>query len=361
MLAAVLILTAGYLAYLIWEKRTNDACLAGFRWVIHVNGVRGKSSVCRMLDAHLRGAGFRVFTKTTGTAPTCIGVDGVERPLARRGSANVKEQLAVIRRARREGAQVLILECMAVKPELQQVSQAQIVQAGVGVITNVRYDHVFDMGGSLEAIAESLSATIPRDGVLFTADEAFFPYFQARCREKHTRASLCAPGEYGENEALAVAVGEYLGVSGATFGAHMAGYQADFGVYKRYEAAGRVFLNLFSVNDPQSTRRLLETCCPDTAGAVFLYNHRADRLDRLLLFVRCFFSEVPYRKILVMGENRAFACRLLRRSGHQQVEVAPSWRWALEAAGEAPLVGIGNIKGAGYEMIEYFERDGGYE
>ena len=67
MLVLGLLLLAGYLAFLLWEKRANDRALRSFRHVIHVSGIRGKTGVCRLLDAHLRGAGLRVFTKTTGS------------------------------------------------------------------------------------------------------------------------------------------------------------------------------------------------------------------------------------------------------------------------------------------------------
>lgn len=59
MLYLALLLTIGYVGYLVWEKRTNDKRLASFQWVIHVNGIRGKTSVCRLIDAVLRGAGYR--------------------------------------------------------------------------------------------------------------------------------------------------------------------------------------------------------------------------------------------------------------------------------------------------------------
>jgi len=49
---------------LLLEKWYNDRCLASFHAVIHVNGIRGKTSTCRLLDASLRTR-YRVFTKTT--------------------------------------------------------------------------------------------------------------------------------------------------------------------------------------------------------------------------------------------------------------------------------------------------------
>ena len=356
------ILFGGYLLYLLWEKRANDRALKSFQHIIHVNGIRGKTSVCRMIDAHLRGAGYRVFTKTTGSTPCYIDVSGQEHLIRRRGPAHIGEQLAMIRKAAGQHAEILILECMAVQPELQRVAQERIVQGDLNVITNVRYDHIFEMGESLEEIAGSISGTIPQNGILFTADETFFPYFQAVCQDKESEAVLCRPSREapGENEAIACTVGAYLGIPSEKFPRHMAAYQEDFGGQKLYWKEGTVFLNLFSANDPQSTRMLLERHFPDSGGVTLLYNNRTDRPDRLLLFIRRFFHEVPYSRLLIMGESRSLALRTLRRSDIA-AEGVSSWREAVAKAGHAPLVGIGNIKGQAYEMIQYFEEGGEHE
>lgn len=357
MLTVIAVLTIGYLAYLLWEKRMNDKALASFRYVIHVNGVRGKTSVCRLIDAHLRGAGYRVFTKTTGSTPCWIGVDGVEHEIRRLGNANIGEQLAVIRKAYREQAEVLIIECMAVQPELQQIAQHTLVRGGMNVITNVRYDHIFEMGESLEEIAEALSGTIPENGMLFTADEDFYPYFREKAEKMNTKVILCRPDDNGrnENEAIACALGEAIGIPAETIRQHSASYVEDFGAQKMYEREGGRFLNLFSVNDPQSTRKVLANHIPDTSDVVFLYNNRADRPDRLLLFLRYFFLEVPCRKIIVMGEARPLALRLLKKQGFRNVEAAKDWEEALALSGGGDVAGIGNIKGQAYGMVEFFE------
>ena len=358
MLVLGLLLLAGYLAFLFWEKQANDRALRSFRHVIHVSGIRGKTGVCRLLDAHLRGAGLRVFTKTTGSVPAYIDTEGVEHTLDRRGMANIGEQLAMIRRASREGAEVLILECMAVQPELQRVSQRDMVRGDVNVITNVRYDHSFEMGETLEEIAGSLSAVIPAGGALFTADEEWFPYFRERCQALGSKAFLCRSGEEAdENQAIARAVGAYLGVPAETFHDHIRAYQQDFGARHLYrQENGQAFVNLFSANDPQSTRMLLDRYLPNPAEAVLLYNNRSDRPDRLLLFARHFFPHIRCGKVVVMGEARGLACRLLRRSG-LPVERAEDWRAALKAAAGATVVGVGNIKGQAAEMVAYFERE----
>ena len=175
MAVIVAVLLGVILAMLALEQRRALKDRAKLAHVVHVNGIRGKSTVTRLIDAGLRAGGWKVFCKTTGTVPMTIGVDNVARPLIRRGRANIREQLDILHRAAREGAQILVLECMAVDPALQNVAQHRMVRGDVGVITNVRLDHTEEMGETLEEICNSLSNTIPRNGYLFTADPDFYP------------------------------------------------------------------------------------------------------------------------------------------------------------------------------------------
>ena len=135
-----------YLLYLLWEAHAVRIARKKLAHVVHVNGTRGKSTVSRLIEAGLRAGGLRVFCKTTGTDPMTIDVNGREELICRRGKANIKEQIAVLRRAAAQNAQVLVVECMAITPEFQQTSQHDILRADIGVITNVRRDHMDVMG-----------------------------------------------------------------------------------------------------------------------------------------------------------------------------------------------------------------------
>ena len=123
----ILGLTLLWLCYLLWENRCAAKARRQLAHVIHVNGIRGKSTVSRLIDAGLRAGGLRVFCKTTGTDPMVIGVSGDEEPLVRRGKANIKEQIGILRQAAGQGAQVLVIECMALQPELQfEIGRAHV-------------------------------------------------------------------------------------------------------------------------------------------------------------------------------------------------------------------------------------------
>lgn len=140
-------------------------------WRVHVNGIRGKSTVTRYLAAVFRAAGWHTFGKTTGSAARVLTPSGADADVDRRGYPDVGEQVRLLRAFARQGAEAVVMECMAVNPLYARWLEERVVQSHVGVITNVRLDHTDYLGDTLEAIAGSLSLTIPRNGVVITAEQ----------------------------------------------------------------------------------------------------------------------------------------------------------------------------------------------
>jgi len=284
----IIILFLVVVIVLVREQRCLRKKRAKLTHIIHVNGIRGKSTTVRLIDAGLRAGGWKVFSKTTGTEPMMIDVDGQAQLIHRRGRANIKEQIQMICRAADQDAQVLVLECMAVAPELQKISQEKIVQADIGVITNVRLDHTAEMGPTLEDICDSLSNTIPEKGILFTADQNFYPQLQTNAQIRGCQAELVLPDgsepefDFPENIALAAAVCQHLGVSRETAIEGMRRYQRDpYALSVHRLKNGCVFVNGMSVNDPQSTtgiyHRLVEKYGWENRPLILIINNRADR------------------------------------------------------------------------------------
>ena len=159
---------------------------------VHVNGTRGKSTTTRLIRAALAEGGIVSFGKTTGTAARFIFPDGTEEGVVRRASANIREQISFFRRARRLGAEAVVLECMALKPEFQWFSEHGIIHSTIGVITNARLDHVEEMGRSREEIAATLGNTIPENGVLVTGDRIVATVLAERAFRMGTEIALAA-------------------------------------------------------------------------------------------------------------------------------------------------------------------------
>ena len=163
------------------EVRDHHRRIEGLEWRIHVNGIRGKSTVARNVAGMLREAGFTTIAKSTGTQAAVINRDGIDEPIIRKGPPTILEQIEVTKRYVTADVDALVIECMALKPEYQDVSERMIVRSNVGILTNVREDHQDVMGETLPEIARSLLSTCPFDGLLITAEQD--PELQAIIRE----------------------------------------------------------------------------------------------------------------------------------------------------------------------------------
>jgi poly-gamma-glutamate synthase PgsB/CapB len=355
-----------YLAWLVLENHLARKHRSAIRHVIHVNGIRGKSSVSRLIDAGLRAGGFRVLSKTTGTCPALIHADGTETPLARRGRPSVKEQLRILRLAARQHAEVLVIECMAVLPEYQKISEERMLRSDIGVITNVRPDHLDEMGETLDAIAESLSNTIPTGGKLFTADAAYAEFFAERAQSKGTSLVLSGSGDiegqtvdFAENVALALAVCQHLGITRETALKGIAQYRPDPGAFRVERSVGKfgkrlVFLNAMAANDPASAEKILDQAEAQGLMAsgrrMLLVNNRYDRPARLRQFVDFAVKhQGRFDYIVAAGAGRLLMRRALVKRGIALERITRLGSYAELSALEhdAVVFAVGNIVGSG--------------
>lgn len=364
-------LLAVILTYLALEQHHALQDRKKLQHVIHVNGIRGKSTVTRLIDAGLRAGGLRVFCKTTGTVPMTIGTDHCVRPLHRRGRANIKEQLHMLRLAAKEDAQILVLECMAVDPALQRVSQHQMIHADIGVITNVRLDHTAEMGETLEEICDALSNTIPKNGVLFTADEQFFEQLARNANRIGCRTQLARPNgnepefDFPENLALALSVCRHLGVAEETALNGMLHYQRDpYALSLHRLPGGGIFVNGLSINDPQSTQlvfdRLAKRFDWHSKDLILLINNRPDRGYRTEHMAMVAQYLQPSR-VWLLGASQRAAARAIQKLV-PKIEIR-----RFSQAGDLPLdqvpagkvvFAVGNVAGPGHEVMKRVREEG---
>jgi len=350
---------------------------------VHVNGSRGKSSVTRLIAAGLRAGGIRTFAKTTGSAARVILPDGREIPVRRRGSPNIREQLRIFRRAASEQAEAIVLECMAVRPDLQWICEHRIVGATIGVITNVRPDHLEVMGPRMQDVAQSLAGTVPRGTLLITAEDDYAALFAAKAKAMGARFVQSDPAtvreeelrgfqyvEFAENLALALAACEAAGVDRRRALAGMWEVKPDIGAlmpYRWREGATDIeFVNLFAANDPESTAFVWEHLGlpAHEDEAIAMVNIRADRMRRSKDLAPLFGGRIRAAYYLIIGEETDVFAEILRRQGVPAAKlVTVSGRNAaavlakvLELSGpRVRLVGLGNIGGVGVELLDLVE------
>ena len=372
----IIILSLLYIFYLLFEKINLNKNRKNLKYIIHINGIRGKSTVSRLIDAGLRAGGYKVFTKTTGTSPRIIDTDAKEFEINRQGKANIREQIKAINWASKEKAEILILECMAVKPELQYICENKILNSNIVAITNVRKDHLDEMGDNLDKIAESLSNTIPKKAIFFTTDKNYFNFFKNKCEKKETKAVLSKniKNEYWKidfptNIALAIDICKYLNVDEKIALEGMRTYHKDPGSLKVLTYLNKknfriFFVNTLAANDPDSTEIILDRVSTKTYWnneRYLLINNRADRLSRLEQFVTFTIKfENKFNKILISGENKNLFYKYLLKNGMDKNRIIILLdEEYFENIGEDSLIfAVGNICRLGKKLVDYFEERG---
>ncbi|WP_083752590.1 poly-gamma-glutamate synthase PgsB [Actinosynnema sp. ALI-1.44] len=377
------VFAGGCLALLVLgivEQRRHYANLRRIPTRVLINGIRGKSSITRLCAGALRGGGLVTVAKTTGTAARFIHPDGSEEPVYRKfGIANVVEQIGIVRRASAYRPDVLAIECMAVMPDLQEINQSKLIQSTIGVLCNVREDHLAEMGPTLDDVARSLSRSMPVGGVCVTAEKERLHILEQEAERRDCELIAVDPESvtdeqmagfswitFKENVAIAFAVADLLGVNRHSALAGMWAAAPDPGVLsvKRYRVDGlRLrFANVFAANDPESTLMNVEQLLGNKAIERPLHvviNCRPDRVERNGQMGALVPKLDPVRVVLI-GEATRSAKTAIPADWRGEVvdiggRVDPSKLLSGVLDGmtdAASLVTIGNIHGQGEILLE---------
>lgn len=353
---------------------------------IHVNGSRGKSSVARLIAAGLKAGGLSVVGKTTGSAAALINTDGTETPVVRRGAPNIKEQLSVFRQAARQNPEALVIECMAVRPDLQKVCEHTIVKATHGVITNIRPDHLEVMGPTMDDVAASLAGTVPNGSHLFTSEDVYHEFLAKRANNAHCKFTLSLAEavteeemshfsyeEFPENVSLALDVCKSIGVDRNIALDGMWKVTPDVGAMTRWSYLENIpgqdprrveFINGFAANDPESYIRVWHRLQLDKQSdkVILLMNIRSDRQRRSKDLAPLFGAELKAAHYVLIGEETALFADMIRRGGvekekihdYSSLNAADLWDSLVQlGTDDAQIIGVGNIAGIGNRLLDH--------
>ena len=353
--------------------------------IIHINGTRGKSSVTRLIAAGLRAGGKRIIAKTTGSAPALIFENGSETPIIRHHGANIKEQIKIIKFAAKRKIDILVLECMAVTPEYQWVTEHEIVQSNIGIITNSRLDHLDVMGPGLKNVTLSLCNTIPRHGILFTAEKKVFPLIKKEAKKMHCEIIQSDDSgiskedmqgfshiEHKDNVALSLKVCEHFGIDKKTALEGMYTAQPDIGAMEIYLNKSKDtelhFVHAFAANDPESTEFVINSVkelYPRTHAVAIVLNTRDDRIFRSKQLIRML-KEVHYDHLYLIGKqtNTIYSYAMTNKLAKKKITDC-GWVTGEELtkyvvklpAKEILMLGIGNIGGNGGIIVNYYSEE----
>ena len=386
-MAFIVGLTIFLIVFGITEYQLHVAKLKRIAIRVHVNGTRGKSSVTRLIAAGLRAGGIKTVAKTTGTSPRMIFEDGSEAEIKRIGGANIKEQIPLIRFFSKKNPNALVIECMALQPQLQKITEEMLVKSTIGVITNARADHLDVMGPEVKDVAIALARTIPYNGVIFTAEKPLKYVFDEVAQQRNTHVKLVHAHEVTDDEmhgfsyiawksnvALALAVCEHLGINRelALKGMHEA--IPDPGVLKIYRIhffqKEIEFVNAFAANDPESTYLVSQNLGigqGDRKFAIFIVNCRADKIQRSEQLAQLISGMLPGNLYVLTGEyTRAVYDQAVRLGQKEEKIIDLGGKNAEEifeiivefAETKTIVVGIGNVVGLGQDIVNFFASRG---
>ncbi|MCP3027614.1 poly-gamma-glutamate synthase PgsB [Halobacillus sp. A5] len=368
------------------EKMKNNKNIESIPVRINVNGIRGKSTVTRLITGVLQKAGYKTVGKTTGTdARMLYWFDGQEEPIQRRlEGPNIGEQRKVLNKTVDLDADALVSECMAVKPDYQVIFQDQLLQANIGLIVNVLEDHMDVLGPTLEEVADSFGEAIPYDGDLIVNDSPYVPRFRELAAERNTRVHVCDTSlisedflkkfEYmvfPENAALALVVADILGIDHEMARQGMLEAWPDPGAMQVLPIGDNYnptfLVNGFSANDPTSTlniwERVKQLSYP-TEEPVVIMNCREDRVDRTDQFAKQVLPYLPCETLILMGQTTGPIVdaykkgalpvkNMLDLEGYETEEIVRVLQPYM--AGKT-IYGIGNIHGGAEELTTRLEQ-----
>lgn len=353
-LAGISAALLGALMLLVWVRRSrrHQRVLDQMTTRILVTGTRGKSSTIRLVHALLAEAELRPWGRVTGTVAEELTPEGESIRIVRKGQHSVVELFDSVHRAECSHAKSLVCECMAVKPDLIELTQTVFVRADIAVITNVRADHLEDEGLDLAEIARSL-CTVAEGGPLVLSSE-IDPGVREILREGvgarngdirfTTGADVeeeivrILPNEHPDNIAIALAIADHLeiprevalrGMGKAThepFAIDHSGHRAT------YQSKDLIFSNLGSINDPESARRALDAVKAeslvsgvDALERIAIIVSRWDRPLRSMQFTG-FVDPSEFHAVLIAGELYHPMRRVLLQNGWDSKSIKPI-RW----------------------------------
>ena len=389
-----LILLVYILFIFYWRARqaAHEKRIRSFKVRVHVNGIRGKSTVTRLIAGVLREAGYRAVAKTTGSAAVTIDFDGRDIPILRTGPANVKEQQDIIAQWDSVSPDAMVIECMALQPKYQEWAEKMVIRAHIGVITNVREDHQDVMGETLPEIAVSMAHMCPTNGYLITAEHNpdLQKVLEKEAKKRGSTLIVADPARvtdeeaaqfdylsFKDNIAIGLTVADLLGIDRNIAIRGMVKARGDIGVVRLQRVTLRekpiIWANLFAVNDRESmmiSMDMLEPYCDDRTIKIGILNNRYDRERRAEQFGDVAVRDLKFDWLITFGAYEELVTRKLLSNGFPRERIVnlgfsvnPSVEQIIDSiAGMVPdgfqalLVGFVNIHTPQAEMImEYFD------
>ncbi len=274
--------------------------IAGTR--ITVQGTRGKTSLALSLHSEIIRRNKSSFCKVTGAVPLlCINESLVR---LRRGKyARLYENLFDIPKS-----DFCVLENQGITPYTMKVFNELFVKPKLIVVTNVRLDHVEDMGRSREKIARSMASSLKGAEIVFSGEaNGRLNEILSKGAKRLIEVNSLEPELPGsEIPSLIDEVLKFFGMSGIDVRSYLASIRRNL-TWREWE--GILYFDASKVNDPDSASLLIKWLGNDPFLFIQLRKDRPGRTWAFLKMVRE--RWVDFYGVAVAGEwSEEFAKRV---------------------------------------------------
>ena len=340
---------------------------------IHVNGTRGKSLLTRLLTTLFTEEELRTASKVTGETPAVFYPSRGWQPWYRLGVPRIREQIHFMKKAEKQGVEAIVVENMAISPEIMGIAENEIVQSGLSVFTNFRADHQETMGKSMEDIVHAMSHALPRNGCVILPASELSHEFVNKTRERNNDLVLSevkSPkgmggiGVFDDIFGLARLVGQRCGLSKESIQATLetvGRHDLEDMLFPLPGIPGRSFVNLFSCNDVHSSKRLIAAF--EDKGLIqspygIVLASREDRPLRTMAFLKWIVDGLSWSHLIIAGAvPRIPIWGMLRHSDHAshsvqlQCRIKPSRIIGDVTGWDCDVLGLGNFVHTGENIL----------
>jgi len=351
---------------------------------ITVTGIRGKTSVVRLLASVFREEGKNVVAKTTGSQPCIIYNDGTERVLKRKGLPSILEQKKLIKIARRKNAEVIVSEIMSLHPENHYIESQKILKPHIVIITNIRLDHTEAMGDTKEEIAGVFCLDIPDKTTVFIPEQEKNAVILKSIKEKK---STCIEVKknisethfnsfqklsyhvFPEDVDIINSVCNYLNINKNSIEKGIINVSSDIGslkIWKYQKNKKNLFLiNSFGANDPKSTLKTISkiknqlSVDSKITGLLCLRKDRGDRTLQWVNFLEKNLEKIFYT-VFISGGHSRYVSRKLENSmliTSKNPKIITD-QICSHLEDQSVLLGFGNFKDTGEKLVNYWGKIG---
>ncbi len=363
-----------FVTFLMFEAIYAHLKRNSIRLRIAVTGVRGKSSVTRLITFALRQNGMKVLGKVTGSKPVLIYPDGEEKIIERKRKPLVTEQIRVfLKTANRLAVEGFVCETMSVNPEILRCEIQNILKPHIVVIARITVDHVEELGNSIKEVRKNIvsacnygSTVITTKGNLDRSSLEILRKKECTVIEIEPHEQIIKPGDYlefDENLILASAVCEFIGLQKEKITKIFTDVPGDIGALRCWRINnGVIAINGFAANDPDSTIKVFEKAKqfliqnglvdPKFVGVL---NLRPDRVDRTAQWLRQLKTWFPFERLYVTGPDNVLFVRRLGNSKCLPMKIESVLTEINKLESGTIVFGFGNIADTGLKLIDQWQ------